>query len=71
MESYTGEKGGNRFTKTKLDLDADQALRRYFVANGKRSDGWFNIITPNGESLQTLARQLTALLPREKGGTSK
>ncbi|HEY2068453.1 MAG TPA: hypothetical protein VGG48_02770 [Rhizomicrobium sp.] len=71
MESYTGEKGGNRFTKTRLDLDADQALRRYFVANNRRSDGWFNVIAPGGENLQTLTKQLTALLSQREGEITK
>jgi hypothetical protein len=66
LESYTGEKGGNRFTKTKLDLEADQALRRYFLTNDQRSDSWFNVITPAGRSLKTLSKQLTALLPSAK-----
>ena len=66
LESYTGEKGGNRFTKTKLDLDADQALRRYFVANDERSNEWFNIITPADQSLKMLSKQLTALLPQRQ-----
>ncbi len=61
-ESYSGAKGGNRFTKTRVDLDADQALRRYFVANKKQSDAWFNVITPRDEKLPELAKQLEALL---------
>lgn len=62
MDSYTGEKGGNRFTKTRLDLEADQALRRYFEANKKRSDEWFNVITPVKTDLGVLANQLRALI---------
>src|SRR3546814_8686278 len=30
MSSYTGVKGNNRFTKVKIDLAADAALRSYF-----------------------------------------
>jgi hypothetical protein len=63
-KSYDGTKGGNRFTKTKIDLDADNALRRYFAKNAKASDKWFNIIEPAGEELTTLAGELQALLRR-------
>lgn len=62
LESYDGSKGGNRFTKTRLDLDADQALRRYFAENSERSDRWLNVIEPEGETLGVLSRQLQALL---------
>lgn len=63
FDSYTGAKGGNRFTKTRLDLEADQALRRYFVRNDVRSNAWFNVITPKGQNLKTLSKQMRALLP--------
>jgi hypothetical protein len=64
LQSYTGAKGGNRFTKTRLDLDADQALRRYFIKNSIRSDEWFNTITPPEQNLSSLANNLSALLRR-------
>jgi len=66
LDSYTGKKGGNRFTKTRLDLEADQALRRYFKDNDERSNAWFNVITPANQQLHVLSKQLTALLPRSK-----
>ena len=62
LESYSGKKGGNRFTKTRIDLDAHQALRQFFVAHDRRSDGWFNVITPRDASLPTLSEQLRVLV---------
>lgn len=62
LESYNGEKGGSRFTKTCLDLEADQALRQYFAANNLHSSAWFNVITPAGRDLTVLSTQLNTLL---------
>ncbi len=63
MQSYNGEKKKtNRFTKTRLDLKADQALRKYFADNVIQSDQWFNIITPVGKSLPELSKNLSTLL---------
>jgi len=61
-ESYTGEKGKNRFTKTRIDLKADHALRNYFRANEERSNEWFNVITPIDKKLSVLSKQLRSLL---------
>ncbi len=61
LDSYTGVKGGNRFTKTRLDLEADQALRSYFATKGEQTDAWFNVITPVGPKLSLLAEELRAL----------
>lgn len=61
-DSYTGEKGGNRFTKTRIDQAADRALRVFFERHAQESDGWFNIIAPGGENIAKLSSQLHALL---------
>lgn len=66
LESYDGSHSGNRFTKTRLDLAADQALRAYFVENAAGSDGWFNVITPIGGGLKALSRQLILLLKKRR-----
>lgn len=62
IESYTGVAGKNRFTKTKLDLAADQALRSYFVANQVHSNNWFNVIAPVDDNLESLSKQLRVLV---------
>lgn len=62
LASYNGERGQNRFTKVKIDLDAAHALLDYFEENRARSDAWFEVISPVGESLPELSRQLSAVL---------
>jgi hypothetical protein len=60
--SYTGVKGGNRFTKTRLDIEADRQLRAYFAVHAKKTDGWFNVISPARQKLRELPVQLRQLL---------
>ena len=62
LESYSGEKGKNRFTKTRIDIEADQALRNYFVAHDNLSNEWFNVIKPADRNLSVLSKELKALL---------
>lgn len=66
MGSYNGTKAGNQFTKTKLDLKADRALRLFFLSNSKRSDRWFNVISPTAASLGDLPIHLRQLLMRRE-----
>jgi hypothetical protein len=54
LASYTGKKGGNRFTKVKIAQAADAALQSYFVSKIKAIEGWFNVIAPAGKQLATL-----------------
>ena len=60
-QSYGGARGSNRFTKVKMDLSADRALRRYFRANVSRVEGWFNVISPVGAEISEF-KQLLGLL---------
>ena len=62
LDSYNGGIGGTRFTKTTLDLEADLALRKYFLKNNDRSNRWFNVITPSGKGIELLSKHLKALL---------
>lgn len=62
LASYAGERGQNRFTKVKIDLDAAHALLDYFEQNRERSDAWFEVISPAGHQLPELSRQLSAVL---------
>ena len=59
--SYSGKKGGNRFTKVRMDHSADMALRRYFRANLSQIETWFNVISPVRAEI-TEFRQLLGLL---------
>ncbi len=61
--SYTGKKGVNRFTKVRMDYDADQLLRQWFRDNQRMVEEWFNVISPEASStanLRNLLRQLVA-----------
>ena len=60
-QSYTGKKGGNRFTKVKIALSADLALQDYFSNNLPKVESWFNVISPTGHSVAKLKRELTLL----------
>jgi len=61
VQSYTGKKGGNRFTKVKMALSADLALQDYFSSNLGKVESWFNLVSPAGHSVTELKRELTLL----------
>lgn len=60
-QSYTGQKGSNRFTKVRIDLAADIALQDYFTTNLEMIEKWFNVISPAGRSIQELKQDLSVL----------
>ena len=61
VQSYSGKKGGNKFTKVKIALAADLALQAYFSKNLGMVESWFNVISPAGRSVAELKRELTLL----------
>ena len=61
LNSYTGTKGGNKFTKVQISLEADKSLRKYFAANIKEIENWFNIISPARTTLNGLKGDLDDL----------
>ena len=61
VQSYSGKKGGNRFTKVKIALAADLALQEYFANNLPTVETWFNVISPADSSVDELKRELTLL----------
>jgi hypothetical protein len=61
LNSYTGNRTGNRFTKVQMDMKADAILRAYYHRNCKSIEGWFEVIQPGGTPLAKLIRQLDAL----------
>lgn len=61
VQSYSGKKGGNRFTKVKIAFSADLALQNYFSNNLGKVESWFNVISPTGHSVTDLKRELTLL----------
>ena len=56
-----GRKVDNAFTKKKMEQAAHFALDSYFAANLDRIENWFNVISPNGGTLQDLRRILVTL----------
>ena len=61
LNSYTGVKGVNEFTKVKIALSADAALQSYFKSHEKVIEGWFNIISPEVKQLSVLKDELDTL----------
>lgn len=61
LESYSGARGRNRFTKVRIDVDADEALRRYFSNHEAEVESWFNVIAPRGANLDELQDDLRKL----------
>ena len=63
--SYTGKPGVNRFTKVRMDVDADIALRSYFTAHKDEVEPWFNVISPKDGTLGTLQNDLKKLAAKD------
>ncbi len=56
-----GRKVENVFTKKKMEQAAHFALDHYFSVNIDRIEKWFNVISPNGGTLQDLKQILVTL----------
>lgn len=67
VQSYTGTRGGNRFTKVQIALGADLALQDYFAKNHSKVEGWFNIISPTKRTIAELKRDLLLLSSKNWG----
>lgn len=65
LASYSGESGANRFTKVRMALKADEALRSYFLAHEAEVETWFNVIAPRNGSLATLQADLRKLAAKD------
>ena len=61
LESYSGKRGANRFTKVRIGLDADTALWNYFASDDSRVNSWFNVIAPGGGLIDGLRSDLQKL----------
>ena len=60
-QSYSGQRGNNRFTKARIDTEADRALRAYFTQYESEIETWFNVIAPDGGTLASLRADLGSL----------
>jgi hypothetical protein len=61
LASYSGTRGVNRFTKVRIGVEADHALRSYFTQHEAEIETWFNVIAPLGGSLRKLQSDLRQL----------
>lgn len=61
LDSYSGTSGANRFTKVRVDVDADEALRSYFTTHEAEVETWFNVISPSNGGLTDLQTDLRKL----------
>lgn len=63
-KNYSGQRGVNRFTKVKIDVDADKTLQRYFSQHEEEIQEWFNVIAPKDGTLGSLQTDLHTLANR-------
>jgi hypothetical protein len=65
LASYSGTSGANRFTKVRVSVDADEALRNYFSAHEADVETWFNVISPVHAKLNNLQADLRKLAAKD------
>lgn len=65
IESYTGAKDGNKFTKVQISLAADKAIQKYFSDNIREIEAWFNVISPLETDLIGLKTELDVLANKD------
>ncbi len=64
-QSYNEKVRRNRFTKVKMSLFADIALRKYFANNLIKIEHWFNVISPIGSHISVLRDYLDTLVSKK------
>ena len=65
MASYPRSSGANRFTKIRMAVDADEALRSYFTAHEAEVETWFNVISPRDGTIENLQADLRKLAAKD------
>ncbi len=65
LASYSGTSGANRFTKVRVSVDADEALRSYFSTHEAEVETWFNVISPRQGNLTNLQADLRKLAAKD------
>jgi len=71
LASYNSESSGNSFTKVRVQVDADLALKRYFKLHELEVESWFNVIAPRGGTLRKLREDLVKLVGKDWKGIRK
>jgi hypothetical protein len=64
LSSYNVDASGNSFTKVRVHVDADLALKRYFKLHELEVESWFNVIAPRGGTLRNLRADLVKLVAK-------
>jgi hypothetical protein len=64
LESYKEGKKQNMFTKVKMNIEAHYALINYFHNKRQQIEQWFNIISPNQQTLENLKDNLNTLIAK-------
>jgi hypothetical protein len=65
LKSYSGSQGNNRFTKVKMDLKADKALRQYFRNHEDEVESWYNVISPSDSDITGLRANLQRMADKD------
>lgn len=65
LASYPRRSGTNIFTKVRMTVDADEALRSYFTAHEAEIEKWFNIISPRDGTIENLQADLRKLAAKD------
>lgn len=65
LASYNGESTGNCFTKVKIRVDADAALKRYFSDHETEVESWYNVIAPIKASIKMLREEIVKLAEKD------
>jgi hypothetical protein len=65
LASYSGSSGANRFTKVRMAVTADEALRSYFLTHEAEVETWFNVISPRNGTLEILQADLRKLAAKD------
>lgn len=65
INSYNGGKKVNTFTKSKIAINAHNALTKFFHENIALIENWFNVISPDGMTMSEIKEQLQYLLYKE------
>ena len=58
INEKTGKKNTNIFTKSNIDLNSDKEISKYFSENIEKIENWFNILSPEHGSIESLKEQL-------------
>lgn len=65
LKSYSGSQGKNRFTKVRMDLKADKALRQYFRNHEDEVESWYEVISPSESDITGLRANLQRMADKD------